>query len=225
MEHTQILGKNLKQIAFEKAGVIKPKTPCITGVLPTQARKEIKSIALKNKALLFEVKKAETKLQENQNIVLKAAEILGLSKTDINLNLACRFEVNKSGKKYIIKDGAHNPAAIKELAKIYKNSPYFKKENTLIFACAADKDVKDISMLFRYRFEHVYVTRPGEKKQSDLNAEIEAFTHAQIKFTADADYKMMIKKAFEESASFGNILLVTGSFYLVSEVKQFLTSY
>ena len=41
---------------------------------------------------------------------------------------------------------------------------------------------------------------------------------------ADADYKMMIKKAFEESASSGNVLLVTGSFYLVSEVKEFLKS-
>ena len=77
-------------------------------------------------------------------------------------------------------------------------------------------------MLFRYRFEHVYITRPGEKKESDLQGEIEAFTHAEINFTADSDYKMMIKKAFEESAKAGNILLITGSFYLVSEVKQFL---
>ena len=47
---------------------------------------------------------------------------------------------------------------------------------------------------------------------------------AEIKFTADSDYKMMIKKALEESAANGNILLVTGSFYLVSEVKEFLNS-
>ena len=77
-------------------------------------------------------------------------------------------------------------------------------------------------MLFKYRFDHVYVTRPGERKESDLNGEIEAFKNAGINFTADADYKMMIKKAFEESASNGNILLVTGSFYLVSEVKQIM---
>ena len=102
------------------------------------------------------------------------------------------------------------------------NKLFGEKKVSLLFACAADKDVKDISMLFRYRVEHVYITRPGEKKESNLNAEIEAFTHAEINFTADADYKMMIKKAFEESAASGNILLVTGSFYLVSEVKEFL---
>ena len=140
-----------------------------------------------------------------------------------------RFEILENVKGYseipaLILDGAHTLNSI-SLTVDTLNKLYGERKVSLLFACAADKDVKDISMLFRYRFEHVCVTRPGEKKQSDLNAEIEAFTHAQIKFTADADYKMMIKKAFEESASCGNILLVTGSFYLVSEVKQFLTSY
>ena len=68
LEHTQILGNTLKQIAYEKTGVIKQKIPCITGVLPTAAQKEIKSIAAKKKAPLFTVKKEETKLKENKNI-------------------------------------------------------------------------------------------------------------------------------------------------------------
>ena len=137
-----------------------------------------------------------------------------------------RFEILENVKGYteipaVILDGAHTLNSIR-LTVDTLNKLYGEKKVSLLFACAADKDVKDISMLFRYRFEHVYVTRPGEKKESNLAGEIEAFTHAEIKFTADADYKMMIKKAFEESAANGNILLVTGSFYLVSEVKQFL---
>ena len=99
---------------------------------------------------------------------------------------------------------------------------YDDKKVNLLFACAADKDIKDISMEFRYRFEHVYVTKPGIRKQSNINAEIEAFKNAGIDFTADEDYKKIIKKAFTESAESGAILLVTGSFYLVSEVKEFL---
>ena len=46
--------------------------------------------------------------------------------------------------------------------------------------------------------------------------------NAGIDFTADADYKKMILKAFADSAENGTILLVTGSFYLVSEVKQMM---
>ncbi len=138
-----------------------------------------------------------------------------------------RFEILEKVKGYteipaVILDGAHTLNSIR-LTIDTLNKIFGEKKVSLLFACAADKDVKDISMLFRYRFNHVYVTRPGERKQSDLNAEIEAFTHAEIKFTADADYKMMIKKAFDEAAQAGNILLVTGSFYLVSEVKQFLS--
>jgi UDP-N-acetylmuramyl tripeptide synthase len=139
-----------------------------------------------------------------------------------------RFEILENVYGYseipaVILDGAHTLNSIR-LTIDTLNKLYGERKVSLLFACAADKDVKDISMLFRYRFEHVYITRPGEKKESNLAGEIEAFTHAEIKFTADADYKMMIKKAFEESAENGNILLVTGSFYLVSEVKQFLFS-
>jgi len=158
LEHTQILGNTLKQIAYEKAGVIKPKIPCITGVLPLVAQKEIKSISAKNKAPLFVIKKEKTRLKENQNIVLSALHILGLKKKNLDLNLPCRFEVLKIGGKYIIKDGAHNPEAVKELVKIYKNSPYYKKENTLIFACSADKDYKTIAKILKPFFENIILT-------------------------------------------------------------------
>ena len=43
-----------------------------------------------------------------------------------------------------------------------------------------------------------------------------------IDFTADEDYKKIIKQAFTESAENGAILLVTGSFYLVAEVKNMM---
>ena len=139
-----------------------------------------------------------------------------------------RFEIIEKVPGYaelptLILDGAHTLNSIR-LTIDTLNKLYGEKKVSLLFACAADKDVKDISKLFKYRFEHVYVTRPGERKESNLAGEIEAFTNAGINFTADADYKMMIKKALEESATNGNILLVTGSFYLVSEVKELLNA-
>ena len=137
-----------------------------------------------------------------------------------------RFEILEKVPGYkeipaVILDGAHTLNSIR-LTIDTLNKLFGDKKVSLLFACAADKDVKDISKLFKYRFEHVYVTRPGERKESNLAGEIEAFTNAEVNFTADADYKMMIKKALEESAANGNVLLVTGSFYLVSEVKEFL---
>lgn len=135
-----------------------------------------------------------------------------------------RFEIINSVPGYsqiphLILDGAHTLNSIKltleTLGRMYDD----KKVNVL-FACAADKDIKDISKEFKYRFNHVYVTKPGDKKHSNIEAEIEAFINAGVDFTADADFSKMITKAFEDSAKEGCILLVTGSFYLLAEVRM-----
>lgn len=146
----------------------------------------------------------------------------GLSKAQ----LPGRFEIidkveNYNGIKQLILDGAHTCRSI-NLTLDTLNKLYDNKKTILLFACAADKDIKDISKLFKYRFEHVFVTKPGDKKQSDINSEIEAFKNAEINFTADKNYKKMIQLAFEAADKENAILLVTGSFYLVAEVKKFL---
>ncbi len=137
-----------------------------------------------------------------------------------------RFEIidyvpGYPGIPHLVLDGAHTLNSIK-LTLETLGRMYDDKKVRLLFACAADKDIKDISMQFKYRFEHVYVTRPGNKKQSNIKAEIEAFTKAEVDFTADPDYKKMIQKAFSDSSEKGDILLVTGSFYLIAEVRKLM---
>lgn len=148
----------------------------------------------------------------------------GLSKA----KLPGRFEILEKVKGYknipaVILDGAHTLNSIRFTIDTL-NKLYGEKKVNLLFACAADKDVKDMAQLFKYRFEHIYLTRPGDKKTSDIDAEIEAFNQAELKFTSNPDFKLMIEKALTESAENGNILLITGSFYLVSEVKTFLST-
>ena len=139
-----------------------------------------------------------------------------------------RFEIVENIKNYeqikhLILDGAHTCNSIRltidTLHKLYQD----QKVN-LLFACAADKDIKDIAPLLKDNFEHMYITKPGAKKHSDIAAEIEAFSKTNSPFTANADYKFIIKKAFEDSAKKGITLLVTGSFYLIAEVKYYLMS-
>lgn len=146
----------------------------------------------------------------------------GLSKA----KLPGRFEMIKHIPGYegiytLILDGAHTYNSIKHTLDTM-NKLYNNKNVNLLFACAADKDIKDISTLFKYRFENVYLTRPGDVKQSDINSAIKALKSANVDFITHPDYKKMIRKAMQDSAESGNILLVTGSFYLVAEVKKFL---
>ena len=148
----------------------------------------------------------------------------GLSKA----SLPGRFEIVKKIRQYkeipaVILDGAHTVNSIK-LTIDTLNKLYSENKVNLLFACAADKDVKEIARIFKYRFNHVFITKPGDKKTSDLNREIQAFKDAQINFTADADYKKMLSAAFADSAENGTVLLITGSFYLLAEAKAFIQS-
>lgn len=137
-----------------------------------------------------------------------------------------RFEIienikNAEGIKYLILDGAHTYNSINGTLDTL-NKMFGEEKITLLFACAADKDIKDISKLFKYRFDQIYLTIPGNKKKGDLNSAINAFDENKLNYIADNDYKSIIKRAINHANEKGNVLLVTGSFYLVSEVKNVL---
>lgn len=53
LDHTEILGKTLQKIAFEKAGIIKKSVPVVCGNIPASALKEIYKVARKNSSDVF----------------------------------------------------------------------------------------------------------------------------------------------------------------------------
>lgn len=53
LDHTAILGNSIEQITFEKAGIIKPGVPVITGVLQTEAIDVIETVARNKKATVY----------------------------------------------------------------------------------------------------------------------------------------------------------------------------
>ena len=100
-------------------------------------------------------------------------------------------------------------------------------DKTLLFACAADKDAADIAPLFKNQFgsnpfDSVFLTKPGNVKQSDLEKLAKAFDKAEISYDLNEDFESQIKKAFDHANAHKSILLVTGSFYLIAEVKKLL---
>jgi dihydrofolate synthase/folylpolyglutamate synthase len=54
-DHTQILGDTLAKIAYEKAGIIKPLRPTISGVRNREARQVIEAICLERRSRLHQV--------------------------------------------------------------------------------------------------------------------------------------------------------------------------
>lgn len=55
LDHTEWLGPTHERIAWDKAGIIKPATPCVTGTEHPGALEVIRSVALEQDAVLLEV--------------------------------------------------------------------------------------------------------------------------------------------------------------------------
>jgi len=64
LEHTQILGASIEEIAFEKGGIIKRGVPCITGVKSQKAIRVLSGICIKEKSQL--VRLHQNKILVNQ---------------------------------------------------------------------------------------------------------------------------------------------------------------
>lgn len=156
-------------------------------------------------------------------ITEKSIEI-GLS----NAFLPGRFEIKKIPEPFnkikgFILDGAHTVNSIlftlNTLKEVYSNK---NNKFDLLFACAADKDIKDIAPLFKNIFENITITRPGTVRASDISSVEHYFSDNNISFEADLDCEKAIEKALVKANKFENILLVTGSFYLIAEVDKYL---
>ncbi|MFA6937879.1 MAG: bifunctional folylpolyglutamate synthase/dihydrofolate synthase [Treponema sp.] len=143
-----------------------------------------------------------------------------------------RFEIVSPVENYpnipeLILDGAHTVNSVnftmQTFTKLYENPEIVRASRAhLLFACAADKDFEDISAFFENKFDDVMLTRPGETKASNMERLEKAFESKDIKHETCSDYVRAIEMALEKANEGHAPLLVTGSFYLVAEVKKFL---
>ena len=56
LDHTEMLGNTLAEIAREKAGIVKPGAPVVVGLMPEEAEREIRAAARKRGAEVFSVR-------------------------------------------------------------------------------------------------------------------------------------------------------------------------
>lgn len=126
-----------------------------------------------------------------------------------------------SARPFVILDGAHTPNSVRFTLETMRHV-FGKKKCTLLFACAADKDAKEIAPLFKNQFDSVFLTKPGNVKQSDVDTLAAAFDEAAIPYDLNEDFAVQIQKAFARAAETDSLLLVTGSFYLLAEVKKIM---
>jgi dihydrofolate synthase / folylpolyglutamate synthase len=65
LEHTEILGKTIRKIAWEKAGIIKTAVPCVTGISASIPLDVLRRMAAKRKASLHTTRSMTIKIRKS----------------------------------------------------------------------------------------------------------------------------------------------------------------
>jgi len=137
----------------------------------------------------------------------------------------------RDGVPALVLDGAHTPRSLTATIQIWKKvypqilRQYGKpggRGDRVLFACAADKDIPVLAQLICANFAQITLTRPGEYKQTNLAALQAALTLGGRPVTVEPDVSLAIAGAMTAAVQAGEPLLVTGSFYLLGEVKSWL---
>ena len=231
LDHENILG-DLNDIAFNKAGIIKPNVPTVTGAMG-EPLEIIRRVAAEKNSPLYEVSNpANVKLnlrgdyqQMNAATAIKAAEVLNLEKAAIETGLARvkwagRFEVVENSSGVIVLDGAHNPHGAKALRQaLDKNFPHGKR--IWLFGVLKDKDFDSmIKILFRAE-DFVIVTKPDSERAALPEMLCEILRGRGIECAAVEDNFAAVERL---KNSGGDVKIIAGSLYLIGAVRKFFTT-
>lgn len=232
LDHENILG-DLDGIARNKAGIIKPNVPTVTGATG-RPLEIIRSVAREKNSPLYEVNPYNLKpktynlnlrgdyQQFNAAIAIKAAEILGLNTAAIETGLARvqwagRFEVVKTAAGVVVIDGAHNPHGAAALRQsLDKNFPHGQR--TWIFGALRDKNFSEmIDLLFR-EDDFVIVTPPDSERAASTEMICSELRGRGIDYVAVEENSAAVERLMNSSS---DVKIVAGSLYLIGAVRKF----
>ncbi len=236
-DHMQWLGDTLEKIAAEKAGIIAENKPAVTAAQKPEAMDIIEQIAGERRSPLTEVTAPllgyhipleGAHQQENAALAAAALNALGVElRTDCvayglsHVEWPGRFE--RIRQDFIL-DGAHNTHAVPTLISTWKNL-YGDRKTSLVFSAVSDKDIREVlsgvsALADSIHFAPMSSPRalPTEDMPALLPASYVGAIHVHRKL------EQALADARQEAARQGLPALVTGSLYLVGEVKGLLSA-
>ena len=166
LDHTQFLGETLPEIAFEKAGIIKPNVPVVIGERQQKVEHVFKEkAAIVNAELIFasdsaqnlksdllgdyQLKNIQTAVAAIHNLkgfAVSAAQIeKGLLNVVKNTDLKGRWQILQEAPK-VICDTAHNKEGLQITMHQLKKEKY--KNLHIVLGVVSDKKLDDVFCLF-----------------------------------------------------------------------------
>lgn len=133
-----------------------------------------------------------------------------------------RMEIVRGERHRVLLDGAHNPSAVAALVKaIGAHIPY--DSLVMIFGCASDKDVDALLEQVSLSGDKVIFTKArGNPRAADPHELARRFDAKYSKMYQIADTLEEALVIAEQAAGRDDLVVVTGSFYLVGEAKKYL---
>jgi len=117
-------------------------------------------------------------------------------------------------------DGAHNPAGARELLSFW-NDHFQGRKIFLIYGAMRDKAVDEISGLLFPRVHTVILTEPRQSRAISAEALREMTHHHAQNLEIVSDPVQALERVFELAHS-DDVIFVTGSLYLVGDLRRFL---
>ncbi len=262
-DHTHLLGDTPALIAAEKAGIIKPRVPVISGVTEPETIAVISRFADQHAAPLWllnrdiqiwdwqtndagqllSVKTPTTEWRnipvplrgrhqaDNTALALALVDRLRLagyhiSDDDVRQGLLrvewpARVEVVGQRPTVII-DAAHNWASAKALVETLR-SDFPQPRKILVFASTRDKDVRGQLRWLLPEFQTVVLTRYVDNPRSIPPEELSSIAGSLTTHPFHiADEPVAAWKTARRLAAPNDLIVVTGSFFLVAELRELI---
>jgi dihydrofolate synthase / folylpolyglutamate synthase len=232
LDHEKWLGHTVAEIAREKAGIIKPGVPVITGVESEEAMSVIQSTADSVGSPCHQVRYSVPFLapalpgkHQLKNAMVAAATACSLKQFKIgneqdfqkifqSVQWPGRFDIRG---RYIL-DGAHNPAGARALRETLEQTfPGIKP--TFVVGILIDKDIAGMAREFVQLASRIYTV----SIQSDRAAEAETLAQQfrAIAPSLPVEATPNLATALEKSEGDDRVV-ITGSLHFIGEAMQFL---
>lgn len=237
LDHTQFLGETLDEIAFEKAGIIKPKTPVVIGERQDKIVPVFQKIANKNKAPLYfaeelidniyptdllgdyQLKNVKTAVQilhllSGNKIKVSEDKIkTGLLNVVKNTGLKGRWQI-LNDKPKVICDTAHNKEGLNIVFNQLEKQTY--KKLHIVLGVVNDKNLEDILPLFPKNATY-YFCKPNVPRglsASQLQQKSHQFQlYGNVYASVNEAYQMAIGNATND-----DVVYIGGSTFVVAEL-------
>ena len=237
LDHTKFLGNSIKEIAKEKAGIIKENKTTIIGETDPETKEVfIQSARNKKSDIIFaDLRNHEIYVsdlngnyqQKNQKTALEALYFLrsknykisdvalqeGLNKVIQNTGLRGRWEI-LSKNPLIICDTAHNKAALSMVLE--QLNDYQSNKIHFILGFTNDKDLQDLSKLFPkdgiFYFVKANIERGAAPKKI-----MESFARNERFGNVYESINIAVELAKQKTSN-NDIIFIGGSSFVVSEI-------